>query len=84
MNQSPQKYQRHKLSFETSLSTFGAKTASAINTLSFSYLKSDSVSFVTCQPLKGAEKKGLDLVHKDVFVCFGSAYFRKVKATEDV
>lgn len=68
----------------TRLSAFSAKPASAINTLSFSYLKSDLVSFVTYQPLDGAETKGLDLVYKDVFVCFGLAYFRKVKAKEDV
>jgi len=64
----------------TRLSSFSAKTASAINTLSFNHLKGDSASFVTYQPLDGAETKGLDSVYQDVSVCFGLAYFSKVKA----
>ena len=67
----------------TCLSSFTARTASAINTLPFSYFESNLVSFVTYQPLDGAGTKGLDSVYKDVFVCLGLAYFRKVKAKED-
>lgn len=40
------------------LSTFTAKTASAINTPPFSYFKSDLVSFVWYEHLEEAETKG--------------------------